>query len=294
MSRPMVAARSFPAEAASVPAARRFVRSALGDAGHEQWLDEALLAASELATNAVLHAHSAFEVSVHVQDEGVYVQVWDDDPTPPHRRETDAGSTTGRGLELVGAVATFHGVQTVGPSKVVWFSLGMPRPDGAADLLLDRWSDLAPEQPAAREAPGREVVLRGMPVELWLAAREHHNALMREYTLQQHAAQARGGDVVELLVRADRARSLVLSALRAAGAGPLVDLVLQVQPVQAGWFTALRDVLDRAEVLARSGELLAEPGPQAIVDVRRWACRQVLQQLEGAEAEPWDGPSTTP
>ena len=294
MSRATVAARSFPAEAASVPAARRFVRSMLDDAGHERWLDEALLAASELATNAVLHAHSAFEVSVHVQDEGVYVQVWDDDPTPPDRRVTDAASTTGRGLELVGAVASFHGVQTVGPSKVVWFSLGMPRPEGAADLLLDRWSDLDHEQAADQEAPTRQVVLRGMPVQVWLAAREHHNALMREYTLQQQTAAVPGDDVLPLLVLADRARSLVLSALRAAGPGQVVDVVLHVQPGQADWFAALRDVLDRAELLARSGELLAVPGPQVVVDVRRWACRQVLCQLEGAEAEPWDGPSTAP
>ena len=295
MSRPTIAARSFPAEASSVPAARRFVRSTLGDAGQERWLDEALLAASELATNAVLHAHSPFEVSVQVQDEGVYVQVWDDDPTPPDRRVTDAASTTGRGMELVGAVATFHGVQTVGPSKVVWFSLGMPRPEGAADLLLDRWSDLAHEQPGAQGTPSREVVLRGMPVEVWLVAREHHNALMREYVLQQHtAAVPPGGDVLPLLVRADRARSLVLAAVRAGGPGPVLDVVLHVHPGQAGWFTALRDVLDRAELLARSGELLAAPGPQVVIDVRRWACRQVLQQLEGVEPEPWDGPTTAP
>lgn len=294
VTRPVVAARSFPAEAASVPAARRFVRATLDHAGHEQWLDAALLAASELATNAVLHAHSAFEVSVHVQDEGVYVQVWDDDPMPPDRRVTDEGSTTGRGLELVGAVATFHGVQTVGPSKVVWFSLGMPRPEAAADLLLDRWSDLAPQQPAEQEEPGRDVVLRDMPVPLWLAAREHHNALMREYTLQQHTAAVRGSHVQELLVRADRARSLVLSGLRKAGPGEVVDVLLQVRPGQAAWFTALRDVLDRAELLARSGELLAAPGPQVIVDVRRWACRQVLQQLAGGGAEPWAGPTTAP
>ena len=292
MGRPVVAARSFAAEAASVPAARRFVRSALSDAGHEQWLDEALLAVSELATNAVLHAHSAFEVSVHVQEEGVYVQVWDDEPTRPQRRVSDAGSTTGRGLELVGAVASFHGVQAVGPSKVVWFTLGMPRPEGAADLLLDRWSDLTPEQPVDQEAPSREVVLRGMPVQAWLAAREHHNALMREYTLQQQSAASRGDDVLGLLQRADRARSLVLAGLRAAGPGQVVDVVMQVRQGQAEWFAALRDVLDRAELLARSGELLAQPGPKVIVDVRRWACRQVLQQLDGGPAEPWDGPQT--
>jgi anti-sigma regulatory factor (Ser/Thr protein kinase) len=282
--------RSFPPEATSVPAARRFVRGLLLEAGQERWVDEAQLAVSELCTNAVLHAHTAFEVTVQCSDDGVYVQVWDDDAVLPTRRFSDAGSTTGRGMELVEAVASSSGVQTVGPTKVVWFCLGMSRPDGDDDVLLDRWRYRADESPAVPDGAARDVVLLDMPVALWVSAREHHNTLMREFSLHQQAAQVAPGLVPARLVAADRCRSLVLVALRAAGGGPAVELHLQVRPEQAAWFEALRDVLDDAEQLARTGALLASPGPSEIVAVRRWACGQVLHQLAGGAPSAWTGP----
>ncbi len=282
--------RSFAPEAVSIPAARRFVRSVLQDAGQAQWLDEAQLAVSELCTNAMLHAHSPFEVTVMAGPDGVYVQVWDDDPVLPARRVSDLSSTTGRGLELLEAVSTFHGVQAVGPTKVVWFCLGMARPDSSDELLMDRWRDRAGEDGSGAEQQPVRVLLQAMPTALWLSAREHHNNLMREFSLHEQVASATPGRIPERLVAADRARSLVLSALRASGQTPSVDLVLQVRPDQAGWFTALRDVLDEAERLASSGELLAVPGPPAVLEVRRWACSQVLAQLHGRGAVPWTGP----
>jgi hypothetical protein len=287
---PVTVSRSFPPEASSVPAARRFVRDLLLSSGQGRWVEEAQLAVSELSTNAVLHAHTAFEVAVQVWQDGVYVQIWDDDPVLPARRVSDAGSTTGRGLELVEAVATYHGVQTVGPTKVVWFCLGMSRPDAAEDVLLDRWRDRSDEAEALPEGGARDVVLLSMPSALWLSAREHHNTLMREFALHQQAVQATPGQVPARLVAADRARSLVLAALRAAPARASVDLRLQVRPEQARWFEALRDVLDDAERLARSGDLLAEPGPSEIVAVRHWACDQVLDQHAGGAPVTWSGP----
>lgn len=302
---PPHASRSFPPEPASVPAARRFVRGLLEQTGSEQWTDEAQLAVSELATNAVLHAHTAFEVAVQAGPDGVHVQVWDDDPFPPTRRSSGAEATTGRGLELVEAVAAEYGVQVVGPSKVVWFCLGTTRPIGATDVLLDRWQDRTGED----EAPAGEasrVVLRAMPLALWLSAREHHNTLMREFALYEQThlyerhlheqahlyeeTQPAAGGVSPALVAADRARSLVLAALRRLEVAAQVDVVLAVRPEQAAWFEALRDVLDGAELLARSGELLATPGPPEIVRVRRWACDQVLGQLAGGRPLPWSGP----
>jgi len=249
---------------------------------------------SELCTNAVLHAHTPFEVAVLLGPDGVYVQVWDDDAVLPARRETDAGSTTGRGLELVEAVTTSCGVQAVGPTKVVWFCLGMARPDSAQDVLLDRWRD-RPEQATLPEVgTAREVVLLAMPTALWISAREHHNTLMREFSLHEQAVQATPGQVPARLVAADRARSLVLAALRAAGDGPSVDLCLQVRPEQGPWFQALREVLDHAERLADAGALLAPPGPPAVVAVRRWACEQVLRQLAGERPTGWTGPLALP
>ena len=285
--------RSFPPEPRSVPAARRFVRDLVLGGGHDDLVGDAQLAVSELCTNVVLHAHTPFEVTVEVSPEGVYVQVWDDDPVLPARRVSSAASTTGRGLELLAAVATSSGVLAVGPAKVVWFCLGSARPDPEQEVLLDRWRE-RPEDLEVGAEPAVEVVLRSMPGPLWLAAREHHNTLMREFSLYEQVVRATHGQVPEALVAADRARSLVLAALRAADGGPSVDLVLAVRPEQARWFEALRDVLDRAEQLALSGALLAPPGPSEIIAVRHWACGQVLAQLHGAAPTAWTGPVRLP
>ena len=287
---PLVASRSFAPEPRSVPAARRFVRDLVLDAGLEHWVGDVQLAVSELCTNVVLHAHTPFEVTVHVALDGVYVEVWDDDPVLPARRVSSAVSTTGRGLELLAAVATSSGVLAVGPAKVVWFCLGTSRPDAAQDVLLDRWREQPQDAPTT---PAVEVVLRGMPAPLWLSAREHHNTLMREFSLFEQAARNTPG-VPAPLVAADRARSLVLAALRAASGGPSVDLVLSVRPEQAVWFEALRDALDQAERLALSGALLAPPGPAEIVAVRHWATGEVLAQLKGAPPTAWTGPVELP
>ncbi len=286
--------RSFAAEPCSVPAARRFVRDVVLAAGLERWVGDAQLAVSELCTNVVLHAHTPFEVTVQVSSAGVYVQVWDDDPVLPARRVSDAASTTGRGLELLAAVASSSGVLAVGPAKVVWFCLGMSRPDDAQDVLLDRWRDRLEDAADEPAAPAVDVVLRSMPAPLWLAAREHHNTLMREYSLYEQAVRATPGQVPAPLVAADRARSLVLAALRAARGGPSVDLPLSVRPEQGRWFEALHDVLDHAEHLAVTGALLAPPGPPEIVAVRHWACGQVLAQLHGAAPTGWTGPVELP
>jgi hypothetical protein len=290
---PFVTSRSFLPEPRSVPAARRFVRDLVLDAGLERWSGDAQLAVSELCTNVVLHAHTPFEVTVQVDADGVYVEVWDDDPVLPARRVSSAASTTGRGLELLAAVATSSGVLAVGPAKVVWFCLGTTRPDTAQDVLLDRWRERPDDATDEPSSPAVDVVLRSMPAPLWLSAREHHNTLMREYSLHEQAARDVPG-VPASLVDADRARSVVLAALRAAPGGPSVDLALAVRPEQARWFEALRHVLDRAERLALSGALLAPPGPPEIVAVRRWAAGEVLAQLRGAAPTAWTGPVELP
>ena len=284
----------FPPEVASVPASRRYVRQVLQDTGHEEWLDAAQLAVSEVATNAVLHAHTAFEVTVHTTADHLHVLVWDDETAQPVRRTSGPDDTTGRGLDLVAAVVDGFGVDVVGPSKVVWFSLGTDQPPGGGGLLMDRWHAGDEGTGRAAELPRREVHLLGMPYALWLSARRHHNTLMREYALHQQALHATPGRIPDELVAADRARSLVLTSLRAAPEEPTADLVLLVGEEQGRWFAALRDVLDAAEVLAAAGELLAEPGPPLVVAVRRWASGQVLDQLAGLPPTRWAGPVALP
>ncbi|PRY13012.1 anti-sigma regulatory factor (Ser/Thr protein kinase) [Kineococcus rhizosphaerae] len=112
--------------ASSVTAARRYVRGVLRDLDAEAFEEAAELAVSELVTNAVLHARTAFTVSVHATaDGGVRVEVTDSSPVPLQPRSFAATSTTGRGLRLVASVCARWGVRDLpagsGPGKTVWF-----------------------------------------------------------------------------------------------------------------------------------------------------------------------------
>jgi anti-sigma regulatory factor (Ser/Thr protein kinase) len=118
----------LPADASAVPAARRFASQALIHQGaHGDLLDRTQLLVTELATNAVVHAHSPIRLSVIPGQECVRVEVRDDDPTPlaaPHKPEPDAEG--GRGLWLVSALARRWGINGNERGKTVWFELAAP------------------------------------------------------------------------------------------------------------------------------------------------------------------------
>jgi anti-sigma regulatory factor (Ser/Thr protein kinase) len=83
----------------------------------------AALLTSELATNAVRHARSPFEVRVEVLDCCLRVAVEDDDPRPPARREASLADTNGRGIMLVDTLADAWGMERAGDGKRVWFQV---------------------------------------------------------------------------------------------------------------------------------------------------------------------------
>jgi anti-sigma regulatory factor (Ser/Thr protein kinase) len=115
----------FPAQRASVSAARQFVTDCLVEAGATSVIDEARLLISELATNAIVHAATDFSVSVHISAGRVYVEVRDGDPTaiviePDLVRLDEPG---GHGLRIVGRLAGEWGTRVEEHGKVVWFSV---------------------------------------------------------------------------------------------------------------------------------------------------------------------------
>lgn len=124
-------ALTLPAEAASVPAARRFVRECLLSLGAPAACEDAGRLVSELATNAVLHARTPFTVEVSRDGDIARVCVLDLSATPPHPRSYGVESTTGRGMRLVASLASDWGVDPQGGDrKVVWFTLPV---SGAAE-----------------------------------------------------------------------------------------------------------------------------------------------------------------
>lgn len=273
---------TLPAEARSARNARQFVGRLLAETGHEQWRDAAELAVSEIVTNVVLHAHTPLTLTILIEADQLRIEVQDHNPAMPSPRRYDEEATTGRGMALVAAITTSHGVRSLGAEgKVIWFTLG-----GSTDLTADTWDDEAPE--LGREEPeGTPVRLIGMPTTLWYAARQHHDALLRELALF-HARDPETDATMSLADQARRTLSrAVEQAVEQAAGQPVLNLELAVPPEEAPAFAAIQDLLDEAETLASQAQLLIRPGLPEIIAVRDWACGQVLAQLAGAPATPW-------
>jgi anti-sigma regulatory factor (Ser/Thr protein kinase) len=80
------------------------------------------LVVSELATNAIVHAESPFEVAV-IAGPPIRVEVTDASVQPPVLEAATADFTSGRGLRLVAACADQWGYELVANGKVVWARL---------------------------------------------------------------------------------------------------------------------------------------------------------------------------
>ena len=132
------ASRSFPAQPASVPTARRFVRTTLAELGLSTAWDAAELLVSEVVTNAVLHARTEFRVQVLRDGDLVRVSVHDRSPVVPRPRTFGTDSTTGRGMRLVATLAVAWGVERhAAGGKAVWFEV---RATGDVDRLAEPWA----------------------------------------------------------------------------------------------------------------------------------------------------------
>ncbi|GEA87756.1 ATP-binding protein [Cellulomonas cellasea] len=298
-------------------AARRLVRELLAEGGRDAWTDAAELAVSELVTNAALHAQTAIGVSATLSAHELRVEVRDHSPAGPRQRSYGSQATTGRGMGMVAAVTDRCGVVQRPDGKTAWFVLEDGAPEPSLEELLaafdeEQWevTHAAPADPTA-EGSGpvaRQVVLLGVPPTLWVAAQEHHDAILRELHLysEVHAE-------VDLdLRRAEAARTALLDLVdvRAQGADDAaalrvalpdghpspwreirepVDLTLELLPDDAAASTALQDVLDAGEQLASEGALLAFPGQPEIVAVRDWLCEQVQSQMRGVPPRRWSG-----
>jgi anti-sigma regulatory factor (Ser/Thr protein kinase) len=118
----------FRSERPSPRDARAARRALLGWARAEALPDhvvEALvLVVSELATNAVRHAGTVFEMTIEHVDGVVDLRVFDADSRLPMLAGTDDDATSGRGMQIVAAVSTEWGAGTEErdgiSGKVVW------------------------------------------------------------------------------------------------------------------------------------------------------------------------------
>lgn len=123
---------SFPPSTSSVGDARQTVTAFLAGTPFSTADDDVRLMVSELTTNAVVHAASAFAVTVCWNDERLRVEVADGSAAAPRLQPPTLTEANGRGLFIVAALAHRWGVDHRDPGKVVWFELVRHDPAGVA------------------------------------------------------------------------------------------------------------------------------------------------------------------
>jgi anti-sigma regulatory factor (Ser/Thr protein kinase) len=116
----------LPAEPGSVSRARAFVAAHLVDHGMADLVDDVALVASELATNAIVHAGSPFTVTLGASADTIRLEVLDGTHTGPTLRAARTWDTSGRGLAIVQALSRDWGVSARVPGgKSVWAEFGI-------------------------------------------------------------------------------------------------------------------------------------------------------------------------
>jgi DNA-binding NarL/FixJ family response regulator len=113
----------FPADSASVRDARHRAADTLRGLDLVDHIQDVTLVVSELASNAVFHAKSDFEVRLDVGRSAIRVEVHDRGNGVPQPRAPGADEVGGRGLLIVGALATVWGTESTSNGKCVWAEL---------------------------------------------------------------------------------------------------------------------------------------------------------------------------
>ena len=272
----------LPPEAGSVGRARHLVAEAMTTGGHHDLVDVATLLVSEVVTNSVLHAGTEIRLTCRRSRARVRVEVFDRSPLLPTVRHYDAEATTGRGLDLVSALAARWGIDCTEDGKTLWFELGDG--PGGQEPSTDAVGESGPEPDGAFE-----VHLCGASPHLLRAVIEHGDALLRELALL-----AFGGELEDALPEGWHLPqfdvSQILAAAEAAAvAAPEARADLKVY-LPAGADTAASDrlrLVDHADGLARDGRLLSAPALPEVAVCRHWLYTQISEQAAGFVPQAW-------
>ena len=117
------AARTFGGTRHDPRMARAFVLEMLSPWRDEQLAADAALVVTELATNAVLHARSAFSVRLLLAEDVIRISVEDTLPLGQPGGNRWLPAAPGHGLGVVAAMAVRWGVETEAGGKAIWAEL---------------------------------------------------------------------------------------------------------------------------------------------------------------------------
>lgn len=123
-----------PYDSRAVGVARSSLRAALVAHGVPELVDRAQLLVSELVTNAIVHSRCEAEVRLTWADRTLRISVRDVGTEPPACRQLDPESESGRGLQLLHALADrwdHFSVRSGNPealTKIIWCELDQNPP----------------------------------------------------------------------------------------------------------------------------------------------------------------------
>ncbi|HXH79624.1 ATP-binding protein [Nocardioides sp.] len=279
---------TLPPEAQTVGRARRAVREALCGTGDAELRDSAVLAVSELVTNAVVHAGTDVCVRIVANGAAVRVEVEDGSRHLPVMRGWSASAGTGRGILIVEEHVDRLSVTRTEHGKVVWFEIGQ-MPEGHSRL----------EVTTAPPVDTVEVTLLDVPLLMHWAWQEHAATLLREYLLLTLEVDPQALDHHACASAALSTLSEQLpvphlptdpGALMASSVEPGVtaaQVVLHLPSSSLREFEVLDNTLARALVAARDGLLLGPPTQPEISEMRGWLCSEIAGQARGARPVAW-------
>jgi anti-sigma regulatory factor (Ser/Thr protein kinase) len=268
-------------------AARELVTEAVRDWALEEILDLATLCTGELAANAVLHGRSPFDVVVRRRPDGVLIEVIDTRPeevpaaVPTHGTAIDITrrAATGRGLQIVAAMARRWGYTTSPEAKAVWAEIdGEPLSTPTDPVIIEGWQ-------TKRSPTDIHLDLRSMPVRAAVESGIQVDELVRDLQL---GADLGDDQAIRLLYRLlDTSAPARLggrhAALRAAALDQArFDFTLDA-PLETLAATAELSELLAAVAAARGGRVVV---PEAVAAYRTWLREEGLRQLEGSLPQP--------
>ena len=113
----------------------------------EENLNAVKLVASELITNAVVHAGGFITIGLYFDEDRLLLVVHDSSPEPPSRQITTEDDEGGRGLVLVEFLSARHGWEPTSHGKKVWAEFVVPVsvPAARGGLLHQRLRAAAPQ-----------------------------------------------------------------------------------------------------------------------------------------------------
>jgi anti-sigma regulatory factor (Ser/Thr protein kinase) len=273
----------LPPEGASVSHLRRRVAATLSQWDKPDLIDDAVLCAGELASNAILHTRRPYDVTVRRAGDGVRVEVIDSQPrlvplaVPTLGTATDITGTanTGRGLRIIATLASRWGYTTTNTAKSVWAEL-------SASSQTRNSAPVIVVGNSARSPGPLKVRLRAMPVRLAVMSGVQVDELVREIQLRPDGTVSAEERTVfyELLDRSAHVRlDGRYAALRAASQStPRFDLDLATT---AEALEATRLLTDQLEQFAqRVPESLAAVTP-GVAGYRAWLLQEFASQLGG-------------